>query len=110
MSFADDLKEAAADLFDFAGEVASYTSATDIFPVTAIFRGLTPDDLVSAHVLADAVICQIREAELQEPPVRGDIIERGEDLSLQTLEVVDRFRDESGVWRLTCQQNIRVTP
>jgi hypothetical protein len=115
MSFADDIKEAADDLFALAGEVASYTSATDSFPVTAIFRGLTPDDMVSPHVMADAVICQIRESDFivggfGDLPVRGDKIERGEDLTLQSLEVVDRFRDESGVWKLTCQQNIRVTP
>lgn len=99
-----------AAIYGEQGEQVAYTSATETYPVSAIFRGLTPDDMVSEHVMADAVICQIREAELQADPVRGDTIIRTLLLATQNLEVVDRFRTESGVWRLTCQQNIRVMP
>lgn len=110
MGFPEDIKDAADDLFALAGEVVSYISDSATTSVTAIFRGLTAEDLIGPHVMADAVICQIREAELPSAPLRGNTIERSQPLGMQTLEVVDRFRDESGVWRLTCQQNIRVTP
>ncbi len=111
MAFASDLKEAADDLFDLAGEAVSYAaSGSASYPVSAIFRGLTPDDLVSEHVMADAVICKIRESDLSAAPARGNIITRPLAIGEQTLEVVDRKRDESGIWTLTCQQNIRVVP
>lgn len=111
MSFSDDLKEAADDLFDLAGEAISYiTSDGTTTPATGIFRGLTPDDVVSEHVRADAVVCLIREGEISAAPVRGATITRELPVGMQNLEVVDRFRTESGVWKLTCQQNIRVVP
>lgn len=92
------------------GDQVVYTSATETYPLTAIFRGLTPDDMVSEHVRADAVVCEIREAELRGEPQRQDKIARTLPFGSQSLEVVDRFRDESGVWRLTCQDNIGVVP
>lgn len=110
MGFQEDIREAADDLFGLAGEAVSYVSSTATTPATGIFRGLTPDDMVSEHVMADAVICQLREWELPAVPLRGDTITRELPMGTQTLEVVDRFRDESGVWKLTCQQNIRVVP
>jgi len=120
MGFIDDIKDAADQMFDLAGETVTYTTCNDELQVTAIFRGLTPDDIMSEHLMADVIICQLREWQLREllleaDPQRGDTITR--DLSLvteqvleQVLEVVDRRRDPSGIWELTCQQRIRVTP
>ena len=110
MAFSDDLQEAADHLFDLAGEVVSYKSGVTLSPATAIFRALTVDDLVSANVMADAVICQIRVSELPAVPLRGDIVIRPMITGTQNLEVVERTLSTPGIWQLTCQQNIRVTP
>lgn len=110
MSLADDFAAAAVDIFGEGAVPATYTSATETYSLTAIFRGLTPDDMVSEHVRADAVVCDIQEADLHAEPQRQDVIARTMPFGSQSLEVVDRFRDESGVWRLTCQDNIRVVP
>lgn len=110
MGFREDLTEAADDLFDLAGKSAVYTAPTWSATPTAIFRGLTPDDVVSEHVRADCVVCEIRESELQAEPERLDTIARTLPMGTQLLEVVDRKRHESGVWLLYCQQNIRVVP
>jgi len=92
------------------GAQATYTSATETYPVTAIFRALRADDVVSEHVRADCVVCEILEAELHGEPQRQDGIVRALPFGSQSLEVVDRIRDESGTWRLFCQANIRVVP
>jgi hypothetical protein len=122
MSFADDLAAAMDDLFEMAGEPATYGRGTDTVPVTAIFRSLTADDLVSEHVMADAVICYVRESELYESPFNrqpllGDTISRelpeGFDNipRVQTFEVsAPPVRDRAGRWKLTLQANIRIVP
>lgn len=109
-AFREQMAKDLAAIHGDQGEQVTYTSATETYPLTAIFRGLTPDDMVSEHVRADAVVCEIQEAELHGEPQRQDVIERTLPFGSKSLEVVDRFRDESGVWRLTCQDNIRVVP
>ena len=118
MNWTDELQTAADDIFDLAGESVTYTTvAGEVYsPVAAVCRSLTADDLISDHVQADSIICQVREWELAEAgmtadPGRGDIITREISLATsQELEVVERRRDSSGIWNLTCQQRIRVTP
>lgn len=109
-AFRDQMAKDLAAIHGDQGEQVVYTSATETYSLTAIFRGLTPDDMVSEHVRADAVVCEIQEAELHAEPQRHDSIARTLPFGSQVLVVVDRFRDESGVWRLTCQDNIRVVP
>ena len=119
--FADDLQECLDDLFEEAGVQAVYSRGTASLPVAAIFGPLAADDVVSEHVLADSLVCQLRESEILDwpfnrQPLRGDVITRelpaGGDGAArqQALEVVQATRDESGCWRLICQQNIRVVP
>lgn len=108
-------------LFAEQGEAAVYSRGADSVPVTVIFDELEVDTLVSEHVRADAVICEVRESELHaapfsRQPARGDVISRelpaGEDgvQRLQQLEVVEPKRDEDGVWALICNQHIRLVP
>ncbi|MBU2538085.1 MAG: hypothetical protein KKH22_06575 [Proteobacteria bacterium] len=121
-AFQDQMAKDLAAIHGEQGEPVIYSRGADSVVVPAVFRGLTVDDLVSEHVMADAVVCEILEAEIHaapfnRQPLRGDVIARtlpaGADGSprVQSLEVASQpVRDESGVWRLTCQQNIRVTP
>lgn len=109
-AFQDQMAKDLAAIHGEQGGLVTYTSATETYQLTAIFRSLTPEDMVSEHVRADAVVCEIQEAELHGEPQRKDVIARTLPFGSQSLEVVDRFRDESGVWRLTCHDNIRVVP
>ena len=117
MSWLTDLQETADTLFDLAGEPVVYRVDGFPCPVSAIVRALSVDDMPGEHVMADAIVCQIRESELRagfvsEDPARGDTITRLVDDGFveQVLEVVERRRDPSGVWTLFCQKAIRVTP
>lgn len=121
-TFQEQMAKDLAAIYGAQGEVVTYSRGADSVSVSAIFRGLTVDDMVSEHVMADAVVCQLLEAEIHaapfnRQPLRGDIINRslpsGADglPRVQILEVASPpVRDESGNWRLICQQNIRVTP
>ena len=121
-AFQDQMAKDLTALHGEQGESVTYSRGSSSVPVSAIFRGLTVDDLVGEHVMADAVVCQILEADIHiapfnRQPLRGDIITRplppGSDglPREQSLAVSSQpVRDESGNWRLTCQQNIRVVP
>lgn len=121
-AFQDQMAKDLAAIHGEQGESVTYSRGADSVVVAAVFRGLTVDDVVSEHVMADSVVCQILEAEIHaapfnRQPLRGDIITRtlpaGADglPRVQTLEIASQpVRDESGNWRLICQQNIRVTP
>lgn len=122
MTHQADIREALDDIFEEAGVLAFYSRAGFEVEVSAIFRSLTSDDLVSEHVMADTVVCLIRESELAEypfdcQPLLGDIVTRelpavGDCPSrTQALELAaPPTRNDYGQWKLMLQAQIRITP
>jgi hypothetical protein len=99
------------------GESVTYTPADgDVSPfsVVAIFEALEIDSL-EARIMRDVIICRIPQSQLSDggvtiPTTRmervlGDTITRGSDV----WQIIDKI-DNAGLWKLTLEKNIRISP
>lgn len=124
MGFSDNFPDAGAKIVSAFGQSATYTPADtgiEPFTVTAVFDEVAVDEL-DPNIIRDLSACMILNSELQAegvtaPGVRyerhsGDTISRiGPDgTTSETWEIVSSRYDDSGIWDLIIERNIRIVP
>lgn len=98
MSFADDLKAAADDLFDLAGEPATWNG----LPVTVVEGKASETSIGSPGAVIPTMIIQVRESELGARPKAGAVVVyRGSTWSATPFPTAS-----AGVWTVGLNQEI----
>jgi hypothetical protein len=98
MSFADDLREAADDLFEMAGESAVWNGQ----PLTVVEGKESETTLGSPGAVIPTTIIQVREAELGARPKAGAVVVyRGKTWSATPFPTAS-----AGIWTVGLNQGI----